>query len=90
MIMKISRIFPILLIVFTNLLGSGVIIPILPLFAVKQMGATVLQAALLGTAYFMAQLFAAPWLGRLSDRYGRRPVLLISQIGTFISFVLYH
>jgi len=89
MIMKISRIFPILLIVFTNLLGSGVIIPILPLFAVKQMGATVLQAALLGTAYFMAQLFAAPWLGRLSDRYGRRPVLLISQIGTFISFVLF-
>jgi DHA1 family tetracycline resistance protein-like MFS transporter len=87
--MKISQIFPILLIVFTNLLGSGVIIPILPLFAVKQMGATVLQAALLGTTYFIAQFFAAPWLGRLSDRYGRRPILMISQIGTVIAFVLF-
>jgi DHA1 family tetracycline resistance protein-like MFS transporter len=87
--MKISRIFPILLIVFTNLLGSGVIIPILPVFAVKQMGATVFQAALLGTTYFIAQFFAAPWLGRLSDRYGRRPILMISQIGTIIAFVLF-
>ena len=88
-IMKISRIFPILLIIFTNLLGSGVIIPILPLFAVKQMGVTVFQAALLTTAYFIAQFFAAPWLGRLSDRYGRRPVLMISQMGTVIAFVLF-
>lgn len=87
--MKLSRIFPILLIIFTNLLGSGVIIPILPLFAVKELGATVLQAALLGTAYFIAQLFAAPWLGRLSDRYGRRPILLISQMGTVVAFGLF-
>jgi MFS transporter, DHA1 family, tetracycline resistance protein len=87
--MKKSRIYPILLIVFTNLLGSGVIIPILPLFAVKQLGATVLQASLLGTVYFAAQLFAAPRLGRLSDRYGRRPVLIISQAGTVIAFVLF-
>lgn len=87
--MKISRIFPILLIVFTNLLGSGVIIPILPIFAVKQLEATVFQAALLGTTYFIAQFFAAPWLGRLSDRHGRRPILMISQIGTIIAFVLF-
>jgi hypothetical protein len=44
--MRKSRLFPILLIVFTNLLGSGVIIPVLPLFAVKRLGATVLQASL--------------------------------------------
>ncbi len=87
--MRSSRIFPILLIVFTNLLGSGVIIPILPLYAVNQLGATVFQASLLGTSYFIAQFFAAPWLGRLSDRHGRRPVLMISQLGTVVAFILF-
>jgi len=87
--MRVARILPILLIVFTNLLGSGVVIPVLALFAVKVLGATILQAAILIPAYFIAQFFAAPWLGRLSDRYGRRPVLMISQVGTVISFTLF-
>ena len=87
--MTLKRIFPILLIVFTNLLGAGVILPVLPLYAVGQMGATAQQAALLGTAFFGAQFLAAPWLGRLSDRYGRRPILLVSQIGTVFSFILF-
>jgi DHA1 family tetracycline resistance protein-like MFS transporter len=87
--MRMKRVLPIFLIVFTNLLGSGVILPVLPLFAVGQMGATEAQAALLSSAYFAAQFMAAPWLGRLSDRHGRRPILMISQVGTVISFVMF-
>lgn len=83
------RILPILFIIFTNLLGAGVIFPILPLYAVGQMGASVPQAALLATAFFAAQFLASPVLGRLSDRYGRRPLLILSQAGTVLSFILF-
>jgi DHA1 family tetracycline resistance protein-like MFS transporter len=84
-----KRLFPILLIVFTNILGAGVILPILPLYAEGQFGGTILQITLLSTVFFGAQFLAAPVLGRLSDRYGRRPVLIVSQIGTVLAFVLF-
>lgn len=85
----IRTLFPILLIIFTNILGAGVIIPILPLYAEGAFGGTVPQITLLASAFFGAQFFAAPWLGRLSDRYGRRPLLMISQLGTVLAFVLF-
>ena len=84
-----KRLYPILLIVFTNILGSGVILPILPLYAEGQFGGTILQITLLSTSYFAAQFVAAPWLGRLSDRIGRRPVLMVSQFGTVLAFLLF-
>jgi len=84
-----KRLFPILLIVFTNILGAGVILPILPLYAEGQFGGTILQITLLSTSFFAAQFLAAPWLGRLSDRHGRRPVLIVSQIGTVLAFMLF-
>ena len=87
--MNKRRIIPIFVIVFTNILGSGVIIPILPLVAEGEFGATVFQATLLLAVFFGAQFLAAPWLGRLSDRVGRRPVLIVSQIGTVISFIMF-
>jgi DHA1 family tetracycline resistance protein-like MFS transporter len=83
------RIIPIFFIIFTNMLGSGVIIPVLPLFAEGQFGATAFQASTLVSAFFAAQFIAAPWIGRLSDRIGRRPVLIGSQIGTVASFVIF-
>ncbi|MCA9973573.1 MAG: MFS transporter, partial [Anaerolineales bacterium] len=83
------RILPIFVIVFTNILGSGVILPILPLLAEGEFGATAFQATTLSAVFFAAQFVAAPWLGRLSDRIGRRPVLIVSQIGTVLSFVLF-
>lgn len=83
------RLFPILLIIFTNILGAGVILPILPLYAKGVFGGTIFQVTLLSTAYFAAQFLAAPVLGRLSDRFGRRPVLMISQIGTVAAFILF-
>lgn len=87
--LKQNPILPIFLIVFTNILGAGVIIPILPLYAKGEFGATDIQATLLASAYFGAQFIAAPWLGNLSDKFGRRPVLLISQLGTVFSFILF-
>ncbi len=87
--MDTKRLFPIVLIIFTNILGAGVILPILPLFAEGQFQGTILQITLLSTAFFGAQFVAAPVLGRLSDRYGRRPVLIISQAGTVVAFVLF-
>jgi DHA1 family tetracycline resistance protein-like MFS transporter len=84
-----KRLFPILLIVFTNILGGGVILPILPLYAEGQFSGTILQITLLSTSFFAAQFLAAPWLGRLSDRFGRRPVLIVSQMGTVLAFLLF-
>jgi DHA1 family tetracycline resistance protein-like MFS transporter len=84
-----NPVFPIFLIVFTNLLGAGMIMPVLPLYAVDLFGGSELQAAMLATAYYAAMFVAAPWLGRLSDRYGRRPVLMISQMGTIVSFLMF-
>src|SRR5687767_4725439 len=83
------RIIPIFFIIFTNMLGAGVIIPVLPLFAEGQFGATAFQASILVSAFFAAQFIASPWIGRLSDRIGRRPVLIGSQIGTVASFVIF-
>ena len=87
--MNTKRLFPIVLIIFTNILGAGVIIPILPLYAEGQFAGSVQQVTLLSSAFFGAQFLAAPWLGRLSDRYGRRPLLLISQFGTVLAFILF-
>ena len=87
--MDYKRLYPILLIVFTNILGAGVIMPILPLFAEGQFNGTVIQITLLSSAFFAAQFLAAPVLGRLSDRFGRRPVLIVSQIGTVLAFVMF-
>jgi DHA1 family tetracycline resistance protein-like MFS transporter len=87
--MDLKRLYPILLIIFTNILGAGVIIPILPLYAQGTFQGSVIQITLLSSAYFGAQFLAAPVLGRLSDRYGRRPFLLISQLGTVLAFMLF-
>lgn len=87
--MDLKRLYPILLIIFTNILGAGVILPVLPLYAEGTFQGTVLQVTLLASCYFGAQFLAAPVLGRLSDRHGRRPLLIISQIGTVLAFIMF-
>jgi MFS transporter, DHA1 family, tetracycline resistance protein len=82
-----KRILPILVIVFVDLLGLSIIIPLLPLYAAR-FSATPLVIGLLQAAYPLMQFLGAPLLGRLSDRLGRKPVLVASQIGTLAGFIL--
>lgn len=77
----------IFLVVFIDLLGFGLILPLLPYFA-GEYGASDLVVGLLTSSYALAQFIGAPLLGRLSDRYGRRPVLMISIAGTALGFLL--
>ena len=85
--MKNSRLLTIFLIVFVDLLGFSLILPLLPYYA-ESFGATPVIVGLLVASYAAAQLIGAPLLGRLSDRIGRRPVLLLSVTGTFLGFIL--
>lgn len=82
-----KRVLPIFIIVLVDLLGLTIIIPLLPLYAAA-FGANPLTIGLLSAVFPIAQLLGAPILGGLSDKYGRRPVLMASQVGTFIGFVL--
>jgi DHA1 family tetracycline resistance protein-like MFS transporter len=77
----------IVLIVLVDLLGFTIVMPLLAPFA-QQYGFSGLQIGLLFAAYPMCQLVAGPILGRLSDRYGRRPILIVSQAGTALSFLI--
>jgi DHA1 family tetracycline resistance protein-like MFS transporter len=77
----------IVLIVLIDLLGFSIVMPLLPPFA-EQYGFGPTRIGLLLAAFPMCQLIAGPVLGRLSDRYGRRPVLIVSQAGTALSFVI--
>ena len=85
--MKNKLLFSIILVVFVDLLGFSLILPLLPYYAEKY-GATQFVTGLLVASYAAMQLIGAPLLGRLSDRYGRRPVLLASVFGTFLGFLL--
>jgi MFS transporter, DHA1 family, tetracycline resistance protein len=82
-----KRILPIFVIILIDLLGLTVIIPLLPLYAAS-FNATPLMIGIIGAVYPVFQFIGAPFLGRLSDQYGRRPILLISQVGTLIGFIL--
>ena len=77
----------IFLTIFVNLVGFGIIIPLLPFYA-ETFGASPLVIGLLFAVYSICQLVAAPILGDWSDRYGRRPVLIFSLLGTVVSFVM--
>ena len=82
-----KKILPVFSIVLIDLLGLTIIIPLLPLYAAS-FGANAFTIGLLGATYPVMQFIGAPFLGRLSDRYGRKPILLISQLGTFIGFLV--
>ncbi|HYO07852.1 MAG TPA: MFS transporter [Tepidisphaeraceae bacterium] len=77
----------IFLIVLADLLGFSVIIPLLPFWARKYQ-ASALQVGLLFSIYSVCQLVGSPLLGMLSDRVGRRPVLIASQVGSVAGFLL--
>jgi len=82
-----SPILPIFLIVVVDVLGLTLILPLLPFYA-ERLGATPAQVGLLVATYAACQLVAGPLLGRISDVVGRKPLLLVSQVGTFIGFIV--
>lgn len=84
---KDKRIWIIFLIVFVNLLGFGIILPLLPYYA-ESFGGGALTIGFLSAAYSLFQLLTAPLLGELSDKIGRRPILIFSLVGTTLSFFL--
>ncbi len=82
------RLLTILLVVLVQMLGASMILPILPLYAKNEFGLSPQMVTLLAASFFAAQFIAGPILGRLSDKVGRVPILLISQIGTALSFLM--
>lgn len=78
---------PVFLIVFTDIMGFGLMIPLLPFYA-EHFGASAFSVGLLLSVFALCQLLAGPPLGQLSDRIGRKPVLVISQIGTLAGYIL--
>ncbi len=85
--MKRSPLLPIFLIVQVDVLGLSIMIPLLPFYAEK-LGASAFVVGLLISTYALCQLVAGPILGRMSDQMGRKPLLIVSQIGTLIGFLL--
>ena len=83
-----KRLLPAYLLVLVNILGFSLMLPVLP-FIVEDYGAPKFVYGFLLSSYSFFQFLAAPYLGKLSDFKGRKPVLLISQIGTFLCWVVY-
>ena len=74
--------------VFLDLVGFGIVIPLLP-FYVKSMGGTAETVGFLLASFSFTQLVATPFLGRWSDRFGRRPIILLSLTGNVIAMVVF-
>lgn len=75
------------LLTFTDMFGYAIVVPVLP-FAAQHFGAGTLTVGAIFASYSLCQLVSAPVLGAMSDRYGRRLFLLISQSGSVIGFVI--
>ncbi|HEX8111591.1 MAG TPA: MFS transporter, partial [Kofleriaceae bacterium] len=85
--MKRSPLLPIFLVVLVDVLGFTIVYPLLPFYAEK-FGASPLVATTLVSVYALCSLFSTPVIGRLSDQFGRRRLLLISQAGTCAGFLV--
>lgn len=79
--------FLIFLIVFVNFLGYGIVFPILPLMT-ERYGGDPLVSGILIAVFSLMQVITMPVMGKLSDKYGRRPLLLFSLWGTVLSFAI--
>lgn len=74
-------------VVLVDLVGYTIVLPLLPFYA-ESFGATPLVVGTIVSCFAVAQMISGPILGKLSDKYGRKPILVISQLGTLLSFVL--
>ncbi len=86
--MKRTPVFIVLLTVFIDLLGFGIVIPLLPFYG-EHFGASPTVIGLLTASYSLMQFLFIPFWGRLSDRIGRRPIILLSVFGSVLSYLLF-
>lgn len=86
--MKNKALWILVLVCIINSVGFGIIVPLLYSYG-KKFGVTQQTIGYLTASFSIAQFFATPVLGSLSDRFGRKPLLTISLFGTFISFILF-
>jgi MFS transporter, DHA1 family, tetracycline resistance protein len=86
--MRKSPIFVLFVTIFIDLLGFGLVIPILPIFS-RQIGATDTEIGLIAAVYSLMNFVFAPFWGTLSDRIGRRPVILLSILLTAASYIIF-
>ncbi len=82
-----SPLIPIFLVVAVDVLGFTLILPFLPFYA-EHYGASPMTVGLITSSFAICQFIAGPILGRISDRVGRKPTLLVSQIGSFVGFLV--
>ncbi len=82
-----KQLLTLLLVVFIDMVGFGIVIPILPLLITKNGGSAILVGAIIA-AFSLFQFIFAPILGRLSDKYGRKPVLILSSFLNSASYLL--
>ncbi len=85
--LKKRALLAVFLTICVSLIGFGIVIPLLPFYA-KRFSASELEIGLLFASFSVAQLIASPILGDWSDRWGRRPVLILSLLGSALSFVI--
>lgn len=86
--MKISPLFSLFLFVIIDVLGFSLVLPLFP-YLRRKFDMSYTELGYLQSSNAIAQLIAVPFMGALSDKYGRKPLLLVSITGTIISFYLF-
>lgn len=86
--MRKPSLLVIFLTVFIDLIGFGIVLPLLPRYS-ERFGAEGWIIGAITASFSVMQLFLAPWWGRLSDRIGRRPVLLVSNAGSAVAYTMF-
>ncbi len=82
-----KRLLTIKLIILTEVLGFSLIIPFIP-YMVEDLGGNPLTTGLIMTIFSLSQFISSPIIGKLSDKFGRKPLLIISQLSTMIGFLI--
>lgn len=85
--MNKKALFTIFLIILTDIIGFGIIIPLLPTIS-ENLGIKGIALGLLTASYALAQFISSPILGNLSDKFGRKPILVFSKMGTILAYIM--